>query len=51
MSLFKPRLMTFLESRISNAAENGSFAVSFISLELRESKDCMKAGEGKARDS
>lgn len=25
--------------------------VSFISLELRESKDCMKAGEGKARDS
>lgn len=41
-------MMTMPGTKISNAQENGSFAVSFIHLELRrECKGYMKVGEGK----
>lgn len=50
MSLFEPKLRTIEESKISNASENNSFSIYFMSLKLR--RECkgedMKVGESKA---
>lgn len=48
-SLFEPKLTAFPGSKISDAPESKSFAMSFIHLELRrgEKEDYMKLRENK----